>query len=338
MKMRSRLAALLGAGALVFALFGVTSASTPASDQGITPTLHTHANITLAGGACGEGDGIETGNTSGSGSINGVSVAWTYNSTSRALAFVATGGLVTVAFVKGGDDYNEYDYSGKPDGGVSSDGHLYAPDNASGKPAGLSHAVFCTEPGEQQGPEEALIVTEVHLGEADSGDAVVVDNGNPAPVGGSVHDSAVLAFTGDIELPDESSVTFYFFENGNCSGEPADQSDPIDVSGETSPVSIDPGLVEGPLDPGSYSFMAVFSTGNSDVVGDAEGDCEPFAVFTSTEEPATDVPDGSLPNTATIGGSGTSSPSDSSWLLVAALGVLLASVVVMTPVRVKTRR
>lgn len=58
--------------------------------------------------------------------------------------------------------------------------------------------------------------------------------------------------------------------------------------------------------------------------------------FTSTEEPATDLP--SEPNTATIGGTGTSAPSDSSWLLVAALGVLLASVVVLTPARAKTRR
>jgi hypothetical protein len=52
---------------------------------------------------------------------------------------------------------------------------------------------------------------------------------------------------------------------------------------------------------------------------------------------ATETPAGSLPNTATIGGN-TNSPSDSSWLLVAALGVLLASVVVLTPARAKTRR
>ncbi|MBI3751658.1 MAG: hypothetical protein HY263_08410 [Chloroflexi bacterium] len=58
--------------------------------------------------------------------------------------------------------------------------------------------------------------------------------------------------------------------------------------------------------------------------------------FTSTEEPATDVP--SEPNTATVPTSGTSGPSDSSWLLVAALGVILASVVVMTPARAKNRR
>jgi hypothetical protein len=58
--------------------------------------------------------------------------------------------------------------------------------------------------------------------------------------------------------------------------------------------------------------------------------------FNDTGEPATDVP--SEVNTATIGGAGTSGPSDSSWLLVAAVGVLLASVVVMTPARAKNRR
>jgi hypothetical protein len=58
--------------------------------------------------------------------------------------------------------------------------------------------------------------------------------------------------------------------------------------------------------------------------------------FNDTGEPATDVP--SEPNTATIGSDGTSGPSDSSWLLVAAVGVLLASVVVMTPARAKNRR
>lgn len=58
--------------------------------------------------------------------------------------------------------------------------------------------------------------------------------------------------------------------------------------------------------------------------------------FESTEEGNTDAP--SEPNTATIGGNGTSGPADGAWLLVVALGVLLASVVVMTPARAKSRR
>lgn len=44
------------------------------------------------------------------------------------------------------------------------------------------------------------------------------------------------------------------------------------------------------------------------------------------------------PSTDALGTSGQSGPSDSAWLLVVALGVLLASVVVLTPARSKTRR
>lgn len=58
--------------------------------------------------------------------------------------------------------------------------------------------------------------------------------------------------------------------------------------------------------------------------------------FEATEEGFTDSP--TEPNTATIGGNGTSGPADGAWLLVVALGVLLASVVVMTPARAKSRR
>ena len=41
------------------------------------------------------------------------------------------------------------------------------------------------------------------------------------------------------------------------------------------------------------------------------------------------------PPTDTFGGNGTSSPADSAWLLVVALGVLLASIVVLTPARAR---
>ena len=71
--------------------------------------------------------------------------------------------------------------------------------------------------------------------------------------------------------------------------------------------------------------------------GDAPGEEETEEPsFESTEEGATDAP--SEPNTATIGGNGTSGPADGAWLLVVALGVLLASIVVMTPARAKSRR
>lgn len=68
-------------------------------------------------------------------------------------------------------------------------------------------------------------------------------------------------------------------------------------------------------------------------------DCSTLTTVTHFEDNtggASDLP--TLPNTATPGSSGSSGPSDSSWLLVAAMGILLASVVVMTPARGKNRR
>jgi hypothetical protein len=58
--------------------------------------------------------------------------------------------------------------------------------------------------------------------------------------------------------------------------------------------------------------------------------------FSQTEEGATDA--ATEPSTDTFGGNGTSGPAGGAWLLVVALGVLLASIVVLTPARAKGRR
>ncbi|MEO8273334.1 MAG: hypothetical protein ABI620_04645 [Chloroflexota bacterium] len=58
--------------------------------------------------------------------------------------------------------------------------------------------------------------------------------------------------------------------------------------------------------------------------------------FTSDTGGETDAP--TLPNTATVGTNGTGAPADGAWLLVIALGVLLASIVVLTPAKAGTRR
>lgn len=236
-----KLAALLGAGVLSLAMVGTALAVTPDSDQGVTPTEHA-GNIQLpdAGGIgdnadCDGADAIITGNTGGSEtSDNGVTVTWTYDADFKEFGFTATGGLVTIAYIKGGDAYNEYDYTGFPDGGVDSDGNMFAPDTLNSEdPAGLSHAIFCT-------------------------------------------------------VVDEADAT----------DEPTDEP----------------------------SFEAT-EAGVTD---------EPSFSFTDEELGETDAP--SEPNTATFGGNGTSGPADGAWLLVVALGVLLASVVVMTPARAKSRR
>ncbi len=58
------------------------------------------------------------------------------------------------------------------------------------------------------------------------------------------------------------------------------------------------------------------------------------ATFTGGSEPATDAP--TQPNTAVTSG-GPSTPSNSAWLLILALGLLLGSVVILTPAKAKTK-
>lgn len=216
---KSKLLALLGAAVLTFGVVGTAFAATPASDAGVVPTEHS-GNITLDGNGesdaadCDAADGFETGNTGGTDTTeNGVTVTWTYDSTTKEFGFSATGGLVTFAYIKGGDGYNEYDYTGETDGGIASDGGLFAPDNGSEGPSGLSHAVFCTAAG---------------------------DEATPTPSFGQ-------SFAGETDAPTE-------------------------------------------------------------------------------------------PSTDSFGTNGTSGPADGAWLLVVALGVLLASIVVLTPARATSRR
>jgi hypothetical protein len=236
MKQRTKLAALLGAGVLAFGIYGLAFAADAASTQGVVPTAHS-GNITNSGNfaqdVCSADDAVDmAGNndtadvSSDATTVNGVTVHLTVNNTTKAVSFTADGGLVTAAFIKGGDGYNEYDYSGDLGHGVDSDSNLFPPDNNGGG-KGFSHAVFCT-------------------GQAE---------------------------------------------------------------GSTPPS-------EGP------------STPPSEVPSEAPS-------FAGSVADITDAP--SEPNTATIGTSN-GGPTDSSWLFIAAIGVLLGSVVVMTPARAKNRR
>lgn len=58
--------------------------------------------------------------------------------------------------------------------------------------------------------------------------------------------------------------------------------------------------------------------------------------FEQSQLGETDAP--TEPNTAAVGGNGTSAPASGAWLLVVALGVLLASIVVLSPARAKSPR
>jgi hypothetical protein len=163
MSTTKKLAALFGAGVLALAFFGTALAAAPgATEQGISPVLHDGANITAAGNGnndkanCDAADAVEIGDASGDGtSTNGVTVHMTTGAgesgeQDNEVDFTVDNGVVTIAYIKGGNGYNEYDYSGI--GGAAWDADLYSPVNGSGNPAGLSHTVFCTGPAVQASP------------------------------------------------------------------------------------------------------------------------------------------------------------------------------------------
>ncbi len=133
-----RRVAWFAAGALTLsALLGPAIGSAFAAS--VTPTPTESDNITTCPYEGYATIGID-GNDS-SGSAGGVTVDVTYNG-DNSLDFEATGGLVYVAFVKGGNNYNEYDY--RPDG-VASDTDLVSPLNGGGQVPAVSHSVFCVK-------------------------------------------------------------------------------------------------------------------------------------------------------------------------------------------------
>lgn len=166
------------------------------------------------------------------------------------------------------------------------------------------------------------------------GEGVTLDNDqNPGIAPVTAHDTAQITFTGPTDLPDGSTVQFYFWNNIDCSGEPADSSDQMDVSG-TSPANVDgSAFSQGPLGAGEYSFQAVFTSGDEAVLDSATGDCEPFVVLTASSSGTTET---TLPPTSEFGD--TSNPTDHSWILIAALGMILGSLLVLTPARARNKR
>jgi hypothetical protein len=140
-KSKFRSAAWLSTAGLVTAALIAPAGAAAAA---VTPTEH-EGNITT----CPEGQGatINLDDENTSGSAAGVTVEIDYDAEAKSLDFTATGGVVWHAFVKGGNGYNHYNYTGL--GGVASDTDLVAPNNASGGPAGLSHVVFCVVAAEE---------------------------------------------------------------------------------------------------------------------------------------------------------------------------------------------
>jgi hypothetical protein len=88
------------------------------------------------------------------------------------------------------------------------------------------------------------------------------------------------------------------------------------------------------------TFVTYTGTAGVLTLSHCEGASTPTPVPTPTPGGGgggeSDVP--TQPATDSIGSTGNSGPTDTAWLLVVGLGVLLASIVVLTPARAKSRR
>jgi hypothetical protein len=299
MKRRFGLRALAGltalaAAAVVALMVAGSGAATPAGGFDTGATYASIAGTDLHGSQVGSDSTTFTQDCSDFTSTDG-SVLWHFVLVQTTA--VNTGSL-RAEFQNAGVTTPDIVYS-KHVGGVlhwdvitpSSDVLLAASTDASGALLNLSHV--CDGSGGGSGGGTSSVSTTVHLGSTDGVTPTVVDdNLNPAALGSSVHDSAALTFVGvnSTTLPAGSTVVFEFFHNNTCADpeNPAD-SVGIDVGGQSSPASVDPALVEGPLAAGEYSYLAALISGDSNVVPDAIGDCEPFKISQGTTTSSTAI-------------------------------------------------
>jgi hypothetical protein len=119
----------------------------------------------------------------------------------------------------------------------------------------------------------SAITTEVH--DADHNDITY----SSVPLGSVVHDKATVTTTGN-PIPANSTVTFQFFTNGDCSGSPS-SVETLSVPAGSFSASVESSAT-GPLAAGSYSYKAKFNSGDTSQVPNAESDCEPFTVEKGT--------------------------------------------------------
>ena len=164
MKLRrlTHLGVLASAGVLMLSAVGAVSAAS------VTPTFHA-GNVGVED--CPAGKGVKLGGSDTSGSVAGVTVTVTYHQ-DNSIDFAATGGTVSTAFIKGGDNYNEYAYSPS----VASDTNLISPPvggENQNTPA-VSHTVFCVVPT----PEEPDHHPDIHI-EKTASETVLTEPGGP---------------------------------------------------------------------------------------------------------------------------------------------------------------
>jgi hypothetical protein len=105
---------------------------------------------------------------------------------------------------------------------------------------------------------------------------VVDDAASNAPwdgtevTGASAYDTATVA--GNVGVVPTGSVTYSFFTNGSCTGQPG-TTENVDLTGGSVPIS----STVGPLDVGTYSFDAVYN-GDSNYGASPVSACEYFTV------------------------------------------------------------
>ena len=181
---------------------------------------------------------------------------------------------------------------------------------------------------------------------------------DPTTISELVSDQGVVEdctdFTGDLAVG-EGEVGIHFILT-----QPESTSGTISGSVDGTPFGPVDGIFHGNSDNGAMHFYVIVPGDGDSVINEATTDVDGNILTVShvcfgaeattppTEAPSatptfgletagiTDAP--SEPSTDTFGTNGTSGPADGAWLLVVALGVLLASIVVLTPARAKGRR
>ena len=140
-------------------------------------------------------------------------------------------------------------------------------------PQAISHTAWRVTGDGGGGPQGSQVVTTVH-----NATHLELTNASPGALGVIAHDKAIVTTTGTpaAAIPAGSTVSFYFWKNNSCEGTPFAGPDNQAISG-ASPASAESGS-QGPLGAGEYSFKALFNSGNTEVVSDSEGECEPFKV------------------------------------------------------------
>jgi len=115
-------------------------------------------------------------------------------------------------------------------------------------------------------------------------------------LGTQVHDKVDLTTTPTgVTLPASSSITVNYFDSKDCSGTAADTTGAQNVSGQSSPVSLENQLPKT-VGAGQHSYQASFTSGDTNVVKSSTGACEPFEVTQGTSTTTTEVHDANHAN------------------------------------------